>query len=173
MCKYSPPNSLVSENGQNGQRSPRFPRSLGPLELDEWEQLVALLWDNSMSDEPDSFQWKLEPSGQFSTSSLYKVLHLGASPFQAMDIWKARIPQKIKIFLWGCVRDVIRCSWAPASFAAFHSLNGRLTGLSRKISWLIFSPMSWALWQIRNKALIEGIFIKHPADALYKMIIFL
>lgn len=58
-------------------------------------------------------------------------------------------------------------------FVAFHTLSGRLTGLSRKLAWLIFSVLSWALWQIRNKAHIEDIFIKHPADAFYKMITFL
>lgn len=59
----------------------------------------------SPSTEPDSFRWKFEPSGQFTASSLYLALHNGAAPFQAMDIWKARIPTKIKIFLWQLVRD--------------------------------------------------------------------
>lgn len=42
-----------------------------------------------------------------------------------------------------------------------------------KLAWMIFAALSWALWHIRNKALIEGILIKHPVDALYKMTIFL
>ncbi|VAH71828.1 unnamed protein product [Triticum turgidum subsp. durum] len=32
---------------------------------------------------------------------------------------------------------------------------------------------TWALWNARNKALIEGKVFKQPADLVYKMIIFL
>lgn len=69
------------------------------------------------------------------------------------------------------------CVWrylverALASFAAFHILSRRLTELSRKVAWLIFTSLSWALWNIINNAFIEGIFIKHSIDALYKVII--
>lgn len=137
-----------------------------------------------------------------------------------MDIWKAHIPTKVKIFpwqmvrnrlpsgvevqkrhgprdglcplcgteedanhiflkcilaqfLWGCVRDVTGCWWAPTSFGAFHTLTSRLSERTRRLTWLIFVAMSWALWHIRNKALIEGKFIKHHADTLYKMAILL
>lgn len=214
------PNALVCENWRNGQWCPQFRCSLGPLEMAAWDQFANMLRTTSLTSEPDTFRWKLEPSGQFTTSSLYRALHNGAAPFQAMDIWKAGVPTKVKIFLWqlvrdrlpigvhvqarhgpgdgrcplcgaveevdhiffkcilaqflwGCIRDATGCSWAPASFGAFHTLSSRMSGRSRRITWLVFAAMAWALWQIRNKALIEGKFIKHPADAMYKMTIFL
>ena len=67
--------------------------------------VVALLQTVALTSEPDSFWWKLEPSGQFTTESLYRALHNGAAAFQAMDIWRAHIPTKVKIFLWQLVRD--------------------------------------------------------------------
>lgn len=100
------PNALVCDYWRNGQWCPQFHRSLGPLDVLEWDRLVGLLQNSVTSNEPDSFHWKLEPSGQSSTRCMYKALHLGgAAPFQAMDIWKASIPTKIKIFLWQLVRD--------------------------------------------------------------------
>lgn len=36
-------------------------------------------------------------------------------------------------FLWGCIRDVIGCSWALASFAEFHMHISRLSGISRRL----------------------------------------
>ena len=41
------------------------------------------------------------------------------------------------------------------------------------MTWLGFGAIAWALWTTRNKALIEGQFIKHPADLLYKMVSFM
>ena len=37
----------------------------------------------------------------------------------------------------------------------------------------VFAAMAWTLWHARNKAVIEGRFIKHPVDIIYKMIIFM
>lgn len=76
-------------------------------------------------------------------------------------------------FLWGCIIDASGCPWKLASLGDFHTLSNRLSWMARRIMWLGFAAFTWALWQIRNKALIEGIFIKHPSDCLYKIIIIL
>lgn len=55
----------------------------------------------------------------------------------------------------------------------FHTLCGRLSGFTRRVAWILFVAITWSLWHIRNKALIEGILLEHPADGLYKLTIFL
>lgn len=51
------------------------------VKWDEWRQLVALLNLIGPSNLEDSFHWKLESSGGFTTSSLYSALHSGAAKF--------------------------------------------------------------------------------------------
>jgi hypothetical protein len=41
----------------------------------------------------------LEPSGEFSTASLYKALHEGTDVFRFKELWKTKVPLKIKIFI--------------------------------------------------------------------------
>ena len=41
------------------------------------------------------------------------------------------------------------------------------------MAWMGFGAIAWALWTTRNKALIEGQIIRHPADLLYKNVSFL
>lgn len=76
-------------------------------------------------------------------------------------------------FMWVCFHDVTGCSWARASFSDWYCIMSRLSGQTRRMAWFCFATMAWELWHIRNKALIEGIFIKHPADAICKMTIFM
>lgn len=71
-------------------------------------------------------------------------------------------------FLWGCIRDVTWCSWAPPSFTDVHTLSASLSGLPRRVAWISFSALTWTLCQIRNKALIEGVFFNNLVDDLYK-----
>ena len=56
-----------------------------------------------MSDD-DRARWRLEPSGQFSTKSLYLAIapSLGHEAFSS--IWEIRLPLKIRIFLWQWIR---------------------------------------------------------------------
>jgi hypothetical protein len=42
--------------------------------------------------------WDLEESGKFSVNSLYCRLSLGAEVTHLTDVWKSRVPPKIKIF---------------------------------------------------------------------------
>lgn len=39
--------------------------------------------------------------------------------------------------------------------------------------WLLFTAQSWALWLIRNKATIDSLFVRQPADVIFKTLIFL
>jgi hypothetical protein len=54
----------------------------------------------SLSTLPDLVSWGLENNGKFSVSSLYRKINQGPSlPHESM-LWSAKLPLKIKIFLW-------------------------------------------------------------------------
>ena len=55
--------------------------------------------------------WVLEKSGSYSTRSLYKALTFGGIESCFLkDIWKARIPLKIQIFIWMVYHDRIQAA---------------------------------------------------------------
>ena len=74
-------------------------------------------------------------------------------------------------FVWSAVREVAGSSRNPSGFSEFYRLAAATSGGDRRMTWL--GAIAWALWTMRNKALIEGQFIKHPADILYKMMSFM
>ena len=79
-----------------------FRRSLSPVELEDWHRLIACF--PLLSEEEDSVVWPLSSSGRFSVKSAYSKLIPGGHSVKFKDIWSARIPPKIKIFLWQAVR---------------------------------------------------------------------
>lgn len=53
--------------------------------------------------------WALKRSGIFSTASLYRELQFpGMKNDFMMDIWEAKLPLKIRIFLWQVCNDKIQ-----------------------------------------------------------------
>jgi hypothetical protein len=58
-----------------------------------------------MEDEADAVSWSLEPSGRYSTSSMYLCLSHGATITCFRDVWETRVPPKIKIFLWQLIQS--------------------------------------------------------------------
>jgi hypothetical protein len=50
-----------------------------------------------LNDEPDSFVWKLTPSGSFTVESMYVNGH---ARFLRQCPWKLKISLKIKVFMW-------------------------------------------------------------------------
>ena len=92
------PNLAVS-NAYNGEGwYIRFRRTFGEAELAQWGQLWQEIEPIRPSEDPDTISWALEPSGVFSTRSLYRKLCTCPSSLIAKDIWKVRVPLKIKIF---------------------------------------------------------------------------
>jgi hypothetical protein len=76
-------------------------------------------------------------------------------------------------FAWAVLRQLLGCNWRPANFPQFHAILSGFAGYSRRILWVLFLAQSWALWTIRNKLTIESKTINHPADFIYKCVIFL
>ena len=79
-----------------------FRHSLSPVELDDWQRLTASF--PLLSEEDDSVVWPLSALGRFSVKSAYSKLVSGARTAKFKDIWPARIPPKIKNFLWQAFR---------------------------------------------------------------------
>jgi hypothetical protein len=77
-----------------------FRRSFGPEDLELWSLLVRETSAVSLSPLPDSVSWGLESNGKFSVSSLYRKINQGPSLPHESLLWSAKLPLKIKIFLW-------------------------------------------------------------------------
>lgn len=75
-----------------------FWRSLSPEELDDWHRLVAIF--HVLPESPDVVSWSHSSSGRFSVKSCYRQLVSGVPMSSFNFVWKARIPPKIKIFMW-------------------------------------------------------------------------
>lgn len=193
-------------------------RSLSPVELDDWHRLAALF--PTLSEEDDSVVWPHVASGKFSVKSLYSRLISGTPTSKFKNVWAAKVPPKIKIFLWQafrgrlpsadqfrirngpgtvscalcsqledtnhiffgcvlaklawcCVRSWLEVSWAPNSFDELRLVSSGLHGASKRLFWVGFGALGWALWTTRNKFTIEGVFPNKPTDFLFKMSILL
>jgi len=72
-----------------------------------------LVWDMTRAvqlqpDQPDKVCWKWTSDKVFSSSSAYKSFFIGQQPVEgATLLWKARAPDKCKIFIWLVLHD--RC----------------------------------------------------------------
>jgi mannosylglycoprotein endo-beta-mannosidase len=76
-------------------------------------------------------------------------------------------------FMWSAVRELLGCAWNPTCFAELYRLLDDLSGQTKRVLWMCCTALCWGLWNIRNKFTIEGIFPSQPADALYKMLMYL
>jgi hypothetical protein len=94
---------------RNGGLNLTFRRSFRLSHTAEWEGLVTLVEGVILLQTPDSVKWSLEKSGLFSTASLYRELMFpGVVNRWMMCIWRAKLPLKVKIFLWQVCNDKIQ-----------------------------------------------------------------
>jgi hypothetical protein len=70
----------------------------------EWENLCRIFALNPVGTGEDKVSWALEESGCFSTKSLYLRLSHGAAITHFKEVWRTRVPPKIKVFLWQLIR---------------------------------------------------------------------
>jgi hypothetical protein len=198
----------------------RFRRTFGLEETVEWENLCRIFDLHPIHTDEDQVTWALEPSGVYSTHSMYLRMSQGASVTYFKEVWKTRVPPKIRVFLWqlirgrlpsadqvarrngptdgSCalcgeledgdhiffrchlarflwagVRELLPCSWNPTGVGDFITIAQGLSVPLRRIAWFTFAALCWSLWNIRNKLAMEGKMISSPADALYKMSIYM
>jgi hypothetical protein len=70
----------------------------------EWENLCRVFDLCSFSNEEDEIKWVLEPSGGYSTSSMYMCLSHGVIVTHFRDVWHMKVPPRIRVFLWQLIR---------------------------------------------------------------------
>ncbi|CAN6285209.1 unnamed protein product [Urochloa humidicola] len=93
-----------------------FRRTLTEQEGACWEQLLQLLQEIHLEEDvDDDVSWALDSSKSFTTKSLYRFLTFrGVCLAQGENIWKIKLPLKIKIFLWQMSHDKLQSATALA-----------------------------------------------------------
>jgi hypothetical protein len=92
--------SLVSDCYKQGEWVIKFRRPFGPGEVTQWGDMLTKL-GVSIQEGRDKTRWCLEKSGQYTTRSMYRFLvHQGVINTHMRRLWKARMPMKLKVFMW-------------------------------------------------------------------------
>lgn len=115
---------------QNNEINLTFRRSFGAVELDEWQQLLDQIKEVQLQDVPDMVTWGLDKKGRFTTASLYKEMTFPRMVNkEIMCIWRAKVPMKIKFFLWSIYSDclpsaeqLVKRNWPREAFCKMCSL---------------------------------------------------
>ena len=77
-----------------------FRRALVGNKWDMLSHLCFRLMQVTLNNVPDFFKWSLNKNGQFTVKSMYEDLMNGHTIYLQKYLWKLKIPQKIKIFMW-------------------------------------------------------------------------
>ncbi len=85
-----------------------FPLPLSSVEYDELLLLRPLVYNQLLSSAGDSLHWRWNISGLFSTRNAYLFLVCsGVRDCKIPFIWKAKVPLRVKVFLWLAARTRI------------------------------------------------------------------
>jgi hypothetical protein len=91
--------------GTPGEWRVLFRRQMDLLELVECDNLCREVQGLPIEVDEDTVTWALEPLGQFSNNSMYMCLLQGETVTCFKEVWKVRVPPKIKIFLWQLIHN--------------------------------------------------------------------
>ena len=78
----------------------QFTRWLSPILFTSWLDLVNEIYNYPFDNSQDVISWKCNKNGVFSTRSVYDSLTSNDQGISFNHIWKARIPHRIKVFMW-------------------------------------------------------------------------
>jgi hypothetical protein len=85
---------------EEGEWRITFCRAFGQEEMDQWDAMLTLLQDVTLSDGNDRACWALERSGNYTTKSMYRLLaHRGVINKRMQRLWGCRLPLKIKVYV--------------------------------------------------------------------------
>lgn len=138
--------------------------------------------------EPDVIMWKFGNNNKFSVKSIYNALTVNDAGPTYRNIWKGKIPNKIKVFLW-----LIEIKW-KISHLLFNckmakvvwSVTAKCFGADnvpknvhqawrwcdlwipggQKFHESGIAALCWAILKTRNKACFEGKIVKHLVEII-------
>jgi len=84
-----------------------FTRWLPPFLFEQWISVINQAFSYNFADSKDIITWSWGKGGKFTSKSMYDHLSLDESGSNFKHLWKAKLPYKIKIFLWLLEKGVI------------------------------------------------------------------
>jgi len=103
VCKR---HATVAEVFSTSPLNISFRRALVGDKLHGWLRLVNKLLNVNLQEGWDTFTWSLQANDSFKVHSMYKN-HVNSGIKVTQEIWHAKIPLKIKIFMCYLKRDVL------------------------------------------------------------------
>lgn len=117
-------NNTIAQVLSSSPSNLSFRRDLIGPRLVSWHNLLSRLDSINLTQGRDVFHWNLTTSGSFTVDFMYRALtHSGVPVSNNKNIWKSKIPLKVKIFMWYLRRGVVltkdnlaRRNWQGSKF---------------------------------------------------------
>jgi hypothetical protein len=127
----------------------QFKIRLPPIIRDQWYRLATMLNEVNLNDARDNVRWKWTPNKQFSVKLVYLHLTRDENRVAYREIWKAKIPLKIKIFMWMVAQRAILTKDNLIARNWQGDPNCYLCGSIESVDHLLFQcPISRVVWGV-------------------------
>ena len=73
-------------------------------------------------------------------------------------------------FLWSFLQEALGPEWQASALGEFIEAHANNTGRRRRLFWLLFAALTWTLWTVRNKMVIERILPRRGSDSIYSFL---
>jgi hypothetical protein len=83
-----------------------FRRFLNQNNIVVWNDLVRRIMHVRLNAQADVFIWNLHQNGQYTVKSLSMALISNGVAHKNKQLWKLKIPLKVKIFMWYMRKEV-------------------------------------------------------------------
>jgi hypothetical protein len=84
-----------------------FHRFLHQNNLMLWNELVWRIIHVRLNDQVDVFLWNLHQNGKYTIHSLYLALINNGITHMNKQLWRLKVPLKIKIFMWYMEKEAV------------------------------------------------------------------
>jgi hypothetical protein len=123
ICIGSTKNVVVANIFQTISLNIYFRRGLVGQLCEQWMDLVAHLVHIRLNTTSDTFRWDLSADGSFSVHSMYKGLITNVNVAWHKDIWKAKMPLKIKSGVVLTKDNLLKRNWKGNAKCSFCTQN--------------------------------------------------
>lgn len=107
LCKMAQQQNATVAEAVLAPHNLSFSRWLVDKWLRQWNKIKADMAQIQLNDCDDLVSWRFGKHGAFTVKSMYDCLSVNESGPYHKEIWKSRIPNKIKNFLWLVVNNAI------------------------------------------------------------------